>query len=52
RTMQIALDLIASRQVDVSDFITHKFKLNDYKEALEVASNKSKFKSLKVVFFY
>ncbi|TKJ16601.1 MAG: alcohol dehydrogenase [Promethearchaeota archaeon Loki_b32] len=52
RTMQIALDLIASRQVDVSDFITHKFKLEDYKEALEVASNKSKFESLKVVFFY
>ena len=52
RTMQIALDLIASRQVDVSDFITHKFKLDDYKKALEVASNKSKFESLKVVFFY
>lgn len=52
RTMQIALDLIVSRQVDVSDFITHKFKLNDYKEALEVASNKSKHMSLKVVFFY
>ena len=52
RTMQIALDLIASRQVDVSDFITHKFKLNDYKEAIEVASNKSKHGSLKVVFFY
>ncbi len=50
RTLQIALDLISSRQIDVSDFITHKFSLENYKEALEVASNKSEHNSLKVVF--
>ncbi len=50
RTIQIALDLIASRQIDVSDFITHKFPLEKYKEALEIASNKSEYDSLKVVF--
>jgi len=50
RTMQIALDLISSGQVDVSDFITHRFSLEQYKEALEVASNKSEYASLKVVF--
>lgn len=50
RTMQIALDLISSGKVDVTDFITHKFPLEKYKEALEVASNKSKYNSLKVIF--
>ncbi len=50
RTMQIALDLISSEQVDVSDFITHRFSLEQYKEALEVASNKIEHNSLKVVF--
>jgi len=50
RTMQIALDLISSGQVDVSDFTTHRFSLEKYKEALEVASNKSEHDSLKVVF--
>lgn len=52
RTIQIALDLIASRQVDVSDFISHKFALENYKEALEVASNKSEHNSNKVVFVF
>ena len=50
--MQIALDLIASRQVDVSDFISHKFALENYKEALEVASNKSEHNSNKVIFVF
>jgi threonine dehydrogenase-like Zn-dependent dehydrogenase len=50
RTMQIALDLITSGKIDVSDFITHKFPLEKYKEALEIASNKSEYDSLKVVF--
>ncbi|MFX1567492.1 MAG: zinc-binding dehydrogenase [Promethearchaeota archaeon] len=52
RTMQIALDLISSEQVNVSDFITHRFPLENYKEALEVASNKSEHNSLKVIFEY
>ena len=52
RTMQIALDLISSGKIDVSDFVTHKFALDDYKEALEVASKKDKYNSIKVVFEY
>lgn len=50
KTIQIALDLISSRKVDVSDFLTHKFSLDNYKEALDVASNKAEHNSLKVVF--
>lgn len=52
RTMQIALGLISSRKVDVSALITHKFSLENYKEALEVASQKDKYNSIKVVFEY
>jgi threonine dehydrogenase-like Zn-dependent dehydrogenase len=52
RTLQIALDLISSEQIDVSGFITHKFPLEQYKEALEIASNKSEYNSLKVVFYF
>jgi len=52
RTLQIALDLISSGQVDVSGFITHKFALKDYKEALDVASKKSEHNSNKVVFVF
>lgn len=52
RTMQIALDLISSGKIDVSGFVTHKFELDDYKEALEVASEKDKYNSIKVVFEY
>ncbi|MFX1326520.1 MAG: zinc-binding dehydrogenase [Promethearchaeota archaeon] len=50
RTLQIALDLISTRKVDVSEFITHKFFLEDYKEALQIASNKSIYGAIKVVF--
>lgn len=52
RTMQIALDLVSSGKVDVSNFITHKFSLENYKEALKVASQKDKYNSIKVVFEY
>jgi threonine dehydrogenase-like Zn-dependent dehydrogenase len=52
RTMQIALDLISSGQADVSDFITHKYPLENYKKALEVASEKGKYNSNKVVFTF
>lgn len=52
RTMQIALDLISSGKIDISDFITHKFSLENYKKALEVASQKDKYNSIKVVFEY
>ena len=40
-TLQIALDLIASGKVNVKNFITHQFKLEDYKDALSTAKDKS-----------
>jgi threonine dehydrogenase-like Zn-dependent dehydrogenase len=52
RTMQIALDLMESGQANVKDFITHKFSIDDYKKALEVAVNKSDYNTIKAAFFY
>ncbi len=52
RTLQIALDLIASGKANVKDFITHKFSLEEYKKALEIADSKSKHDAVKVVFIY
>jgi threonine dehydrogenase-like Zn-dependent dehydrogenase len=52
RTLQVALDLITSGKVNVKDFVTHKFTLDDYKEALDVATTKSQYEATKVVFTY
>ena len=50
-TLQIALDLIASGKVNVKNFITHQFKLEDYKNALNTAIDKSK-DVIKVAFIF
>jgi threonine dehydrogenase-like Zn-dependent dehydrogenase len=52
RTLQVALDLMSSKQVNVKDFITHKFSIDNYKEAFNVASNKSKNNSIKTIFIF
>jgi L-iditol 2-dehydrogenase len=52
RTLQVALDLIESGQANVKDFITHKFSIDEYKKAFEVATNKSQYNSIKTVFIY
>ncbi len=52
RTFQVALDLIASGQADVKGMVTHKFSIDDYKNALEVASNKSENQSIKTAFVF
>jgi len=52
RTMQLALDLINSGDVNVKDFLTHKFSIENYKKAFEVALNKSQDNSIKTAFIY
>ncbi|WP_280768052.1 zinc-dependent alcohol dehydrogenase [Salipaludibacillus daqingensis] len=49
RTMQIAVDLLSERQIDLSPLITHTFPLVRYREAIAIASNKTKDHSIKVV---
>ena len=52
RTMQRALDLISSYQADAKDFLTHKYPLENYKEALEGVLNKGKNNLIKAVFAF
>lgn len=49
-TMQIALELLSEGKIDTSGLVTHKFKLEEYKDALKVADNKSQHQATKVVF--
>ncbi len=52
RTFQVALDLITSGQANVKNILTHKFSIDEYKNALEVASNKSINNSIKTAFVF
>jgi threonine dehydrogenase-like Zn-dependent dehydrogenase len=44
------LDLILSGKINTKPLVTHVFDIKDYKRALEVASSKSKHKSVKILF--
>jgi threonine dehydrogenase-like Zn-dependent dehydrogenase len=49
-TYDLCFDIMRSGVMDVEDFITHKFTLDEYKEAFSAAQNKKKSKAIKVVF--
>jgi L-iditol 2-dehydrogenase len=44
-----AISLLASGKVNIKEMITHVFKLEDYKEAFDVAYHKEEHNSIKVV---
>ncbi|MEC5423932.1 alcohol dehydrogenase catalytic domain-containing protein [Virgibacillus sp. C22-A2] len=50
RTFDIAIELMRLGKVDLSPLITHRFPLEDYREALITASNKGTRAAMKVVF--
>lgn len=52
RTLQVALDLIAGGDNRIKELVTHKFKLEDYKEALNLTLNKDKHQATKVAFSF
>ena len=52
RTFQIAMDLLSSGKVNIEEILTHKFKVEDYEEALTVALDKSINNSVKVAFSF
>jgi threonine dehydrogenase-like Zn-dependent dehydrogenase len=49
-TYQMAINLISNNKINVSPLLTHRFNIQNYKKAIDVASNKSKNNSIKVVF--
>jgi hypothetical protein len=49
-TFSIACDLITNRLLHPEKLITHRFALNNFREALQIASNKKNSRAIKVVF--
>jgi threonine dehydrogenase-like Zn-dependent dehydrogenase len=49
-TYRHTLDLIESGRLNTKPLVTHIFDIRDYKQAIEVASNKGKYKSIKILF--
>lgn len=50
RTMDLVLEWMAQRKVDLSSLVTHKFPLDAYPEALATAMGKGESKAFKVAF--
>lgn len=51
-TFAIAADLIEQGQLEPEQLITHRFALNEYREALDMLRSKSRNRAIKVVFDY
>jgi 2-desacetyl-2-hydroxyethyl bacteriochlorophyllide A dehydrogenase len=51
-TFAIAAEMIEQGQINAEKLITHRFALNNYREALSTARNKSHSRAIKVVFDY
>ncbi len=51
-TFAIAADMIESGQLQPEKLITHRFALNNFREALSTATAKSRSRAIKVVFDY
>ncbi|WP_242281023.1 alcohol dehydrogenase catalytic domain-containing protein [Bacillus cereus group sp. BfR-BA-01347] len=50
RTFDVAIELMRGGKVDLSSLVTHRFSLEDYRNALDTASNKKNRAAIKVVF--
>lgn len=49
-TFSIACDLITNRLLHPEKLITHRFALNNFREALQIASHKKSSRAIKVIF--
>jgi L-iditol 2-dehydrogenase len=49
-TMQIAVDLMSQRKVDLAPLVTHRFRLPDYAEALSTATTRGRNNVIRAVF--
>lgn len=49
RSIDLAMDLLASGRVDLRPLITHRFRLYDYRQAINVALDKRRHRAVKVV---
>jgi L-iditol 2-dehydrogenase len=49
-TYQLALDMMAQSKIDLAPWLTHRFRLADYKEALAITADKRRTGVIKSVF--
>ena len=49
-TFELALDLMKKGLVDLNPLVTHRFKLEDYRQALEAATAKGRHGVIKAAF--
>jgi len=52
RTFQLALDLMADGSVDLAPLVTHRFRLEEYRQALSMATHKPRHRLVKAVFAF
>ena len=52
RTFQIAMDLLKAGDVDLAPLVTHRFRLEEYRKALRMATHKSRHGLVKAVFTF
>jgi L-iditol 2-dehydrogenase len=52
RTFQLALEWMAQGKLDLSGMVTHRFRLDDYKRALAVTTDKRRHAVIKSVFAF
>ena len=51
-TFDVAADMMHEQRIAPEQFLTHRFALTDYRQALETAMGKSQSRAIKVVFDY
>ncbi|WP_201389799.1 zinc-binding dehydrogenase [Ktedonobacter sp. SOSP1-52] len=51
-TFEVAADMMREQRIAPEQFLTHRFALTDYRQALETAMGKDKSRAIKVVFDY
>lgn len=52
KTWDVALDLVRKKKVDLGKYVTHRFSLDEYREAIKVNVYKEKYKAVKTVFVF
>lgn len=52
RCYQIAIELLKNKKISLKELLTHKFKLEEYKKAIEANLNKYKYKLIKSAFYF
>ncbi|MBN1574203.1 MAG: zinc-binding dehydrogenase [Deltaproteobacteria bacterium] len=51
-TWDVALDLIREKKIDLEKYVTHKFPLKDYREAIKVNVFKERYGAVKTAFVF